>query len=228
MGDFLEAVVIPLTVDPTRQPTWNPSIDPTGNPSINPTFSPTKNPTIDPSFNPTEKPTFDPTVDPTQNPVIEASAQSNAPTEAGFTSTVAGKSNDENSEFWINLVIIISFVLFLTCCGLALCAVYVWRNNKQISAKHDEDVNQVIIPSVNIAKIVASASISNEFVPGKGGRTHDSIYEEGIITTDRIQEVSQEDESENRKESVSDDMFGLNSSGMGPTTEGDTADDGNV
>jgi len=51
----------PATLDPTTEPTWDPTVDPT----TDPTWDPTVDPTTDPTWDPTTDPTWDPTVDPT-------------------------------------------------------------------------------------------------------------------------------------------------------------------
>ena len=70
------------TTDPTVDPTADPTKDPTSNPTTDPTSNPTTDPTLDPTIEPTTDPTSDPTVSPTSDPSSEPTVEpTNNPTE---------------------------------------------------------------------------------------------------------------------------------------------------
>ncbi len=56
------------TNNPTTIPTINPSYNPSSTPTINPSYNPSSTPTINPSYNPSVTPTINPSSTPTINP----------------------------------------------------------------------------------------------------------------------------------------------------------------
>merc|ERR1712156_100856 len=86
-------------------------------PSFEPTFNPTATPT---------EPTTDPTKEPTKNPTDKVRIE-----------------NDGKSIFLTDLVLIISFLLLLTCCALAFCAHYVWKNKQKMHKKEENLLNNL-------------------------------------------------------------------------------------
>eukprot|EP01083_Nonionella_stella_P280082 952613_1 len=133
------------TTSPSKQPTLNPSQSPTvvtGYPSRYPTTSPSKEPTLNPSKHPT-------TLAPTNQPTAPTDDPSHAPTDtpdprvSAFETTVLKSANtpqNQSASGLMTTVIILSCVLGLSCCVIALILGYIWRTSKN----NDDNMGQEI------------------------------------------------------------------------------------
>ena len=73
---------LPAVVEPSKEPTAEPSEEPTKAPTAEPSEEPTEAPTAEPSAEPTEAPTAEPSEEPTEAPTEEPSEEpTEAPTE---------------------------------------------------------------------------------------------------------------------------------------------------
>ena len=73
---------LPAVVEPSKEPTAEPSEEPTKAPTAEPSEEPTEAPTAEPSEEPTEAPTEEPSEEPTEAPTAEPSEEpTEAPTE---------------------------------------------------------------------------------------------------------------------------------------------------
>ncbi len=86
-------------VEPTPEPTAEPTPEPTEEPTAEPTAEPTEAPTAEPTVEPTEEPTAEPTAEPTEEPTAEPTEEPTAePTEEPTVEPTAEPTEKPTAE----------------------------------------------------------------------------------------------------------------------------------